>query len=121
MQATSQAEIVCGVTCACAPTTSNSGAAATKSGAPCAAHEACAYAREGKCSCAGGECRAAKEGCQQAVSRAFEDLGQEQDEELMLVLALAYREAVIVPRERARPSRRRLRPRSMPSGGFTHR
>jgi hypothetical protein len=58
---TKQAEVICGVTCDCAPSSkaANTPASAT-SDAPCSAHQSCKFARDGKCACADGECQASK-------------------------------------------------------------
>lgn len=57
---TQQAEVICGVTCACAGSSKASDVPASSATAPCAAHQACKFARDGKCACADGECQASK-------------------------------------------------------------
>ncbi|KAM0756686.1 hypothetical protein T439DRAFT_321373 [Meredithblackwellia eburnea MCA 4105] len=52
-----QTEIICGVTCDCAPKANE-----------CSAHDSCAMAAGGKCSCAGGVCLAGK--CDEGVKGA---------------------------------------------------
>ncbi|CDR36269.1 RHTO0S01e17942g1_1 [Rhodotorula toruloides] len=58
-----QTTILCGVNCACAPS-SNTPAAS------CDARESCTYAKEGKCGCGEGGCKAsqAKKGCQRGLN-----------------------------------------------------
>ncbi|ORY69447.1 hypothetical protein BCR35DRAFT_308036 [Leucosporidium creatinivorum] len=59
--ATQQAEVICGVTCACAPSPTAAVPASTAtSNVPCAAHQSCKFARDGKCACPDGECQASK-------------------------------------------------------------
>ncbi|PRQ78208.1 hypothetical protein AAT19DRAFT_9276 [Rhodotorula toruloides] len=67
--------ILCGVNCACAPSTTSS---SSTTAASCNARESCTYAKEGKCGCGEGGCKAslAKRGCQRGLNGECSSPGQ---------------------------------------------